>query len=137
MVAKKKPTKKASDRTPPKATGKAVSASGVRSLYKDNIKYYDAMLDSAGDILDYPKGDKLHKQAAALLSKYNYAAKKKTQVAVGKNLKTRVGDGMSPYSGVPQKTANALSRDYNILMKAVEADKKAYAKKTSTPKKKK
>ena len=128
MAAKKKPTSK----TPPKATGKAVSASGVRKMERSNIKDYDAMLDSAGDILDYPKGDKLHKQAAALLNKYNYAAKKKTQVAVGKNLKTRVGDGMSPYSGVPQKTANALSRDYNILMKAVTADKKAYAKKTST-----
>jgi hypothetical protein len=115
MAAKKKPTKKVSDRTPPKATGKAVSASGVRSMYKDNIKYYDAMLDSVGDILDYPKGDKLHKQAATLLGKYNYASKDRTRVAPGNN----------PYAGVSQGTANALSRDYNRLMKAVEADKKA------------
>ena len=132
MAAKKKSS---SGKAVPVATGKAKSAAGVRKMERSNIKDYDAMLDSAGDILDYPKGDKLHKQAAALLNKYNYAAKKKTQVAGGKNLKTRVGDGMSPYSGVPQKTANALSRDYNILMKAVTADKKAYAKKTSTTKK--
>ena len=122
MAAKKKSS---SGKAVPVATGKAKSAAAVRQMGRKNIEDYDAMLDSAGDILDYPKGDKLHKQAAALLNKYNYAAKKKTQVAGGKNLKTRVGDGMSPYSGVPQKTANALSRDYNILMKAVQANKKA------------
>ena len=122
MAAKKKSS---SGKAVPVATGKAKSAAGVRKMERSNVEGYEAMLDSAGDILDYPKGDKLYKQASALLEKYNYAAKKKTQVAIGKNLKTKVSYGMGPYSGVPQKTANALSRDYNILMKAVQADKKA------------
>jgi hypothetical protein len=133
-VSKKPVMKKsAKDSSPPKATGKAVSGADTRRIKSENIKYYDGMLDSAGDILDYPAGHKLHKQAAALLGKYNYASKDRTRVAPGNN----------PYAGVSQRTANALSRDYNILMKAVNAHEKAPVKgrasmgrKSTTPKKK-
>ena len=143
MATPKKPVSKKSAPTP-KATGKAVSASGVRSLQKDNVKYYDAMLDSAGDVLDYPAGHRLRKQAEALLNKYNYAAKSRIQVASGGNQKKSVRPGQSGYEGVSQKMANALSRDYNILMKAVDANEKAPVKakapmgrKPATPPKKK
>jgi hypothetical protein len=129
MATPKKPVSKKSVPTP-KATGKAVSASGVRSMEKNNIKDYEAMLDSAGDILDYPTGHRLYKQAAGLLNKYDKPNRK-------------APTGTSPYSGVSGRTANALSRDYNILMKAVDANKKAPVKgkalmgrKSTTPKKK-
>lgn len=134
MATPKKPVSKKSAPTP-KATGKAVSASKTRSVEKDNVKYYDSMLDSAGDVLDYPAGHRLRKQAEVLLNKYNYASSSRTRVA---------NTGKNPYANVSQKTANALSRDYNILMKAVDANEKAPVKakapmsrKPATPPKKK
>jgi len=137
MVAKKAVSKKSVSSKPasPKPMKKDSNSKtkGPASVSQENIKYYDSMLDSAGDILDYPTGHKLHKQAAALLNKYNYASNTRTQVAPGSN----------PYAGVSGRTANALSRDYNKLMSAVdsyEASVKARApmgKKPSTPPKKK
>ena len=122
MATPKKPVSKKSAPTP-KATGKAVSSAGVRSLQKDNVKYYDAMLDSTGDILDYPEGHRLYKQAAKIIDTYH------------------IND---PKQKVSQRQANALSREYNILMKAVQANKNAPARakapmgrKPATPPKKK
>jgi hypothetical protein len=112
MATPKKPVSKKPVPTP-KATGKAVSGAGVRTMNKENVKYYEGMLDSAGDILDYGEGHKLYKQAAKVLDTYY------------------IGDrGQKP----TQRQANALSRDYNILMKAVEAyEKKPVVKKAREP----
>jgi len=120
MVAKKAVSKKPVPT--PKATGKAVSGAGIRTMNKENVKYYDAMLDSTGDVLDYGEGHKLYKKAANVIDTYY------------------LGDrGQKP----TQRQANALSRDYNILMKAVDAYEKAPVKarapmgrKSTTPKKK-
>jgi hypothetical protein len=106
MATPKKPVSKKSVPTP-KATGKAVSAAKVRNMNQENVKYYDAMLDSTGDVLDYGEGHKLYKKAANVIDTYY------------------IGDrGQKP----TQRQANALSRDYNILMKAVDANKKAPVK---------
>lgn len=112
MVAKKKSSSK---KPLPVATGKAKSAAGVRKMGRENIQYYEAMLDSVGDILDYPEESKLYKKADKIIETYH------------------IND---PKQKVSQNMANALSREFNILMKAVEADKKA-SKAPKPPAKKK
>ena len=113
MVAKKAVSKKpvmkksASDSSPPKATGKAVSGAETRRMYKENIQYFGGMIDSAMDIGSDSSSPKLRKQADALIEKYYYE---------GNHKRGSKGD---PYAGVSQSTANALSREYNILMKVL------------------
>ena len=121
QTASKKPAvkKSAKDVSPPKATGKAVSAAGVRKMERDNVNHFEGMIDHAMDIGSDSSSQRLRKQADTLIEKYYYEKDSK-----------RAGPGGNPYAFVSQKTANALSRDYNILVKASEA----YEKKAKPPK---